>query len=76
MGRLPGDSMVPMPFSPLLPAAKTAKMPAACRASMSPKNVTSPPFVLPQELLTMSGALLGSGLFPDRSVGARTHWKP
>ncbi len=74
--RLAGEPTVPGP-GPLLPAAKTVRMPAARRMAMSASNTLSVVFSSsPQELLTMSGARLGSGSEPSSRVGARHHSKP
>ncbi len=77
-GKPAGVAIEPSPSSPLFPALKTGKIPAARRACTSGRKVRSATLERPgpHELLTTSGALLGSGLLPSRAVGASSHWKP
>src|SRR5690606_8127267 len=59
---------------PLLPLAKTPKMPAVCQSSMmSSMNGSLLGDWVPHELLMMSGAFVGSASEPSSLVGASIH---
>jgi hypothetical protein len=73
LARLPGEPLLRHP-GPLLPLAKTPKMPDAVQASvMSSMNGSLEGCVVPHELLMMFGRLVASGFAPVASVGSSIH---